>query len=274
MCCYKNCTLTLLLHIGFIEIGFGDIVDILLVSLLLYHVYLLIEGSVAMKVFWGGVSFSLAYLVVKSTGMEILSSILGRVMEVGVLVSVILFQREIKKVLFLLGGTTTSLPTTTLLRHLLGEKDTKDTVLEIIPIIEALEELSKNKTGALIVLTRGEYLKFYEESGDYLRAVISKRLLLAIFNKHSPLHDGGVILHGGKIVAARCILPVTERRDLPSKFGLRHRVAVGITEVTDTLALVVSEERGHISLAKDGILTSKVSLEKVREVLLDYWKVS
>ena len=261
--------LTLLFGIGFLDVGLGDIIDILLVSLLLYRVYKLIEGSMAVKVFIGFLLLSLTHLIVRSAGMELLSAILGKFMEVGVLAAIILFQQEIRRFLFWIGGTTT-LNGSELISRLLGKKSVNKTGGEITSIVEAAKALAGSNTGALIVLSNEDDLKFYKESGDLIDAVVSKRLLLAIFNHESPLHDGGVIIYNNKIVAARSILPVTERQDLPPQFGLRHRAAIGMTEVTNTLVLVVSEETGQISVARNGTLESNLSIQETRAAVNDY----
>ncbi len=244
-------------------------IDIFLVGLLLYRVYKLIEGSTAVKIFIGFLLLSLTYLVVRLTDMELLTAILGRFMEVGVLAAIILFQQEIRKFLFWIGGTTT-LSGSELIGRLLGNKKVNKTGVDVTPIVEAAKALAGSNTGALIVLSNEDDLKFYKESGDLIDAVVSKRLLLAIFNHQSPLHDGGVIIYHNKIVAARSILPVTERRDLPPQFGLRHRAAIGMTEVTDTLVLVVSEETGQISVARNGVLESNLSSQETRAAINGY----
>jgi diadenylate cyclase len=261
--------LNLLFSIGFLDIGVGDIIDIFLVGLLLHRVYKLIEGSMAVRVFIGFLLLSLTHLIVKSAGMGLLSAILGKFMEVGVLAAIILFQQEIRRFLFWIGGTTT-LNGGELIGRLLGKKKTSKTGIDITPVVEAAKALAGSNTGALIVFSNEDDLKFYKESGDLIDAAVSKRLLLAIFNHQSPLHDGGVIIYNNKIVAARSILPVTERQDLPPQFGLRHRAAIGMTEVTDTLVLVVSEETGQISVARNGILESNLSIQETRAAINDY----
>ena len=244
-------------------------IDILLVSLLLYRVYKLMEGSMAVKVFIGFLLLSLTHLIVRSAGMELLSAILGKFMEVGVLAAIILFQQEIRRFLSWIGGTTT-LSGSELISRLLGYKKTNKTGVDITPVVEAAKALAGSNTGALIVFSNEDDLRFYKESGDLIDAVISKRILIAIFSKQSPLHDGGVIIYKGKIVAARSILPVTERQDLSPQLGLRHRAAIGMTEVTDTLVLVVSEETGQISVARNGILEGNLSIQETRAVINDY----
>ncbi len=141
--------------------------------------------------------------------------------------------------------------------------------LNITPLIEASKSLGGTNTGALIVLSKGSELKFYSESGDLIDAIVSKRLLMAIFNKTSPLHDGAVIIHKGRITAARCVLPVTEK-DVPAQFGLRHRAAIGMSETTDTIILIVSEETGQLSVARNGTIYHNLSNQEIRSKINDY----
>lgn len=240
-----------------------------LVALLLYRVYYLVAGSMAVKVFIGFLLLSLTNLLVRSAGMELLSAILGKFTEVGVLAAIILFQQEIKRFLFWIGGTTT-LSGSALIERLLGNKKTKKLGIDITPVVEAAKALAGSNTGALVVISNHDNLTSYKESGDIIDAVVSKRLLLAIFNKQSPLHDGGAIIYRQKIVAARSLLPITERQDLPPQFGLRHRAAIGMTEATDTLVLVVSEETGQISVARKGRLETNLSIPEIRAAINDY----
>jgi uncharacterized protein (TIGR00159 family) len=226
------------------------------------------RGSVAIKVFLGFLSIYLSYLIVKAAEMELLTSILGQFMGVGVIAALILFQQEIRKFLLLIGKSTVfnnehlfSFPW----RRALSEKQ-----LSITPIVEAAKTMSAANTGALIVFARDSELKFYTDSGDELDAVISKRLLISIFNKYSPMHDGAVIIVKNRIKAARCILPVSENDAIPASFGLRHRAAIGLTEITDAVVLVVSEETGQISLVANGRVMHNLSTQELRNKLNQY----
>lgn len=261
--------MTLLFKIGFLEITWVDMIDIAFVTILLYQLYKLMKGSIAAKIFLGFLSLYLIYLVVSAAEMELLSSILGQFMGVGLIAAIILFQPEIRKFLLLLGKST-SFDKDSIFKNLLVWRRRKDLRFNITPILDASKSLSGTNTGALIVFSRGSELKFYAESGDAIDAVISKRLLLAIFNKYSPLHDGAAIIYNGKIKAARCILPVTERDDLPANFGLRHRAAVGMSEATDTLILVVSEETGQISIVRNGVIAHNLSSQELRKRINEY----
>jgi uncharacterized protein (TIGR00159 family) len=255
-----------LFTIGFLEISWLDILDILAVTVLLYQLYKVLTGSVALKIFVGLLSVYLLYLVVKAAGMELLTIILGQFMGVGVLAMIILFQQEIRRFLMMIGKTTAFNND----KFFLGfpwRKPEAENRLNLTPFIEAAKSLAGKNTGALIVFARSSELKFYAESGDIIDAVVSKRLLLSIFNKTSPLHDGAVIISGNRIKAARCILPVTENNDVPASMGLRHRAAIGLSEVTDSVVLVVSEETGQISLVRNGEVFRNLAASDLRSRL-------
>lgn len=263
--------MTLLFKIGFLDISYVDIFDILLVSVLLYNVYKLMRGSVAIRVFLGFLSIYLIYLVVRAVEMELLSNILGQFMQVGVIAVIILFQQEIRKFLLIIGKITVFDEgnfITSLKNIFVRQEDVH--WKNITPIIEAMKTLGGSNTGALIVLSKNSELKFYAESGDRMDALISKRLLISVFNKYSPLHDGAVIIYEGKIIAARCILPVTEKDDLPAQFGLRHRAAIGMSDVTDSLVLVVSEETGQLSSVRNGHIYHNQSTQEMRKTINRY----
>jgi uncharacterized protein (TIGR00159 family) len=261
--------LNFLFRVGFLEISWVDIIDITLVSILLYQVYKLMRGSVAVKIFLGFLSLYLIYLVVNAAEMELLSAILGQFMGVGVLAAIILFQQEIRKFLLLIGKTTI-FNRDNIFNGLPWRKNDQLRNVNVTPIIEAAKTLGGSNTGALIVFSKSSELRFYAESGDLIDAVISKRLLLSIFNKYSPLHDGAVIIYQGKIKAARCILPVTEQENLPAHFGLRHRAAIGMSEITDSLTIVVSEETGQLSAVKNGKIYHNLSTLELRKKINEY----
>lgn len=206
--------------------------------------------------------------MVSALRMELLSIILEQFMGVGIIAAIIIFAPEIRKFLLIIGRSS-FLSNENLLQELLFWRKRETQAFNINPIIEAAKSLSGTNTGALMVLSSNSELKFYAESGDILDALVSKRLLISIFNKYSPLHDGAVIIHNGKVKAARCILPVTER-DVPAQFGLRHRAAIGMSEATETLVLIISEETGQVSLAKNGKILHNLSFQEVREFINDY----
>lgn len=254
--------------IGFLEVSWVDIIDISLVSILLYQVYKLIRGSIAVNIFLGILALYLVYLIVRAAEMELLATILGQFMGVGVLAMIILFQPEIRKFLLVIGRGTEFREN--FFKTVTNWRNNYHDDFDIQQIIEAVKTLKASKTGALVVFSRDVELRFYIETGDALNAEVTKRLLLAIFNKNSPLHDGAVVIYKGRIKAARCILPVSENDHLPAHFGLRHRAAVGMSENTDTLVMAISEETGRLILARNGVYLRGLKLSQVEQRILDY----
>ena len=261
--------MTLLFKIGFLDISIVNIIDIALVAALLYQIYKLLKGSVAIKIFLGFLSIYLIYLLVRALRMELLSAILGQFMGVGVIAAIIIFAPEIRKFLLLIGRSSLLSDDNVWKDMLFFWRKKDNSLFNISPIIDASKTLAGSNTGALMVISKSTELKFYAESGDILDAELSKRLLISIFNKYSPLHDGAVIIHNGKIKAARCILPVTER-EVPAQFGLRHRAAIGMSETTDAIVLIVSEETGQLSMSKNGKILHNMSFQEIRETINDY----
>ena len=257
-------------HIGFISIRLLDILDILLVAFLLFKVYQLLKGGAAMNIFVGIIAiYVLWWLFVKILDMQLLGAILGQFMSVGVLALIIVFQQEVRRFLLML-GTNSFAGKDSFTRKLLpwNWQTPHITPPNLAPIVKACASMAKNKTGAILVLARSSDLKFYESTGDLMDAEVSKRLLESIFFKNSPLHDGAVIIENNKIKAARCVLPVTDNTDLPAHYGMRHRAALGITEQSDAISLIVSEETGSISMAVDGKIHYNISPEELERLLL------
>ncbi|WP_462252759.1 diadenylate cyclase CdaA [Ekhidna sp.] len=261
--------MTLAFQIGFLDISWKDALDITLVTILLSQVYKLMKGSVAIKVFVGFLAIYLIYLVVSALQMELLSTILGQFMGVGVLAVIILFQQEIRKFLLLVGRTNIFEEGKFFTSVRFWTQNGNVKRANITPIVEAVKSLAGSSTGALIVLSEDSPLKFYAESGDVMDSLLSKRLLLAIFNKYSPLHDGAVIVHKDRIVAARCILPVTEQ-EISAQHGLRHRAGLGMSENTETFVIVVSEETGQISAMQNGEIMHNISAQELRKQINKY----
>jgi uncharacterized protein (TIGR00159 family) len=254
-----------LFHIGFLSVRLLDLLDLLIVSFLLYKAYQLLKGGTAINIFIGIVSmYMLWFLFVKIFEMQLLGAILGQFMSVGVLALIIVFQQEVRRFLVLLGSSSFT-GKDSFTRKLLpwNWKEEQVITADLIPVIKACESMSNSKTGAIIVLSRTTDLKFFENSGDAMDADLSKRLLESIFFKNSPLHDGAVIIRNNKIKAARCVLPVTDNNDLPAHLGMRHRAALGITEQSDGISIIVSEETGNISVAKNGILENNLSIQEL-----------
>lgn len=250
-------------RIGFIELKIIDLIDVFLVTVLLFQLFKLIRGSVAERVFIGFLAIYGVYLVVRSTEMVVLSSILGEFTGLGFLAAIILFQQEIRKFLVILGKSSMINP-----ENIFSWNRQKiETNFNALIYSDAAKALSSTNTGALIVFAKSSELKFYQESGDFIDAIASKRLLLTIFNKNSPMHDGAAIIKNDRILAVRCILPISENEELPAYYGMRHRAAIGMTEITDSVVMVVSEETGMISLAYHGKLYYNLSPSELHRKL-------
>lgn len=250
---------------GFIKIELIDLIDILLVAFLIYQAYKLIRGTAAMNIFTGILVFYFVWLVVKALEMELLSAILGQVMGVGVLALIILFQQEIRRFFMRVGSRYMESRRFFKIRSFLFSSDYNPVGAEDLnEIIEACRRLSSSMTGALIVLARSSPLEPIVETGDKLDAKISRRLIENIFFKNAPMHDGAMIIYSDKIIAARCTLPISENSAVAAKYGMRHRAAVGVTELYDADVIVVSEESGTISFVSGGNLTPMSSMAELR----------
>jgi diadenylate cyclase len=255
------------IHVGFLDITWSDIADIAVVTLILYLLHKRFKGSIAERVFIGIFLIWVIYVVVSILKMNLLSSLLGQFVEVGVIAALILFQQEIRKFLLILGKASLR---DSIKKIFSKNNDSNEDELNLIPIVEAMKVLSDTNTGALIVFPRTSELRFYQESGDIIDAVISKRLLISIFEKNSPLHDGAVIIANQRVMAARCILPVSDNDEIPANYGLRHRAAIGMSEATDSVILVVSEETGAISIANNGAVDYNILRPELKQKLHYY----
>jgi diadenylate cyclase len=251
---------------AFIQLRLLDIIDILLVAFLLYYMYKLIRGTGALNIFLGFISIYVVWWLVRIFEMELLTEILEQFISVGVLAIIVVFQPEIRKFLLILGTRSflTQKPGGFWSRFWFVEKAAG---LNLNAIVSACEEFSNNRTGALIVLTKENNLEFFLETGERLDAIISRQLLETIFFKNSPLHDGAVIISQNQIKAARCVLPISEQASFPVTLGLRHRAGTGITEESDALAIVVSEQTGKITFCKDGQLRRNLKPVELKEIL-------
>lgn len=247
-----------------------DIIDIILVAFLLYYVYKLIKGTVAINIFFGIVIFYLFYLLVDVLQMRMLSNILGGFMSVGIIALIVVFQPEIRKFLLMIGSTNLS-KSGSFMKQFSFVKATPNNTSDAEVIVKACTKMGSTKTGALIVVERNNNLDFLVETGDDMKISVTQPILESIFFKNSPLHDGAIIISKDVIKATRVILPVNNEKNIPSRFGLRHRAAIGITEKTDALALVVSEETGQVSYVNNGefvIYTdTKDLIEKIKSAL-------
>ncbi|MCL5245272.1 diadenylate cyclase [Cellulophaga sp. 20_2_10] len=238
--------------LNFLDFKITDVIDIILVAVLLYYIYKLVRGSVAINIFIGIVIVWALWKLTELLDMKMISSMVGGFMNIGLIALIIVFQQELRKFLLMIGSTNFA-NKRNFIKHfkfLKQEAMTSDTNVEAI--VTACDKMGKTKTGALLVLERTNSLDFVKSSGDKMNIEVTQPILESIFYKNSPLHDGAAVLVNNTIVATRVILPVSQERTIPLRFGLRHRAAVGITEKTDSLALVVSEETGAISYIKNG----------------------
>ncbi len=245
------------------DIGFTDILDILLVAFLLYQVYRLLKGTVAINILVGVAAIYLIWKLVEILHMRLLSEILGQFIGVGVVALIVVFQQEVRKFLLYV-GTTNFGKQAHLARMFRWARREDEVQLDISQIIAACQVLSAQKTGALLVFIRKSQLGTFEQTGDRIDAELSSRLLESIFQKESPLHDGAVIIGGNRILAARCVLPVSDNSSLPSRLGMRHRAALGISERTDAVALSVSEQTGEVSISVEGQIFHRLSFEELQ----------
>ncbi len=236
----------------FLNIGLTDVVDIILVAVLLYYVYKLVRGTVAINIFIGIVVFYLVWQLAKALNMDMFSGILGNFINVGLIALIVVFQQEIRKFLLMIGSTNLA-NKRGFLKHLkFLRQEEAQTITDVEAIVAACRKMSFSKTGALIVIRRTNSLDFVKNTGDPMNIEVTTPILESIFFKNSPLHDGATIIEGNRITATRVILPVSNERTIPLRFGLRHRAAIGITEKTDAMAITVSEETGEISYIKNG----------------------
>ena len=245
---------------GFLDITLVDIIDIFVVALIMFQVYRLTRGTNALRIVVGILIIYLLWIVTRVLNMELLSMILGQIIGVGVIALIIVFQQEIRRFLILLGTQYTNRRVSFMAR-LFRPRGRKVKVVGqewIDKVVGACADMAKTKTGALIVIARKVNLLPFIEQGERIDALISASLIKNIFFKNSPLHDGAMVIADDRIAAARCVLPSTER-EVPMEFGMRHRAALGASEITDALVIVVSEERGTISIARKGHISRDIS---------------
>lgn len=246
---------------GFIHIGIIDIIDIFLVAMMLYYLYRVTRGTNAFSIILGVVMLYLMYVVVRALNMELLSGILGQFIGVGIIAVVVIFQPEIRRFLQMLG-----LQQNQRISRFFGGENNEDD-LDIDSLVKACIDMGETKTGALIVLQQTSDLSLMAEGGIAVDAKVSPSLLENLFFKNSPLHDGAIIINRNRVVAARCILPSTQSQ-VPKSYGTRHRAALGMSEVSDAIILVVSEETGGLSIAQGGVIQRDIEPEKFKSVLV------
>ena len=247
--------------------GIKDVLDIVIVALMLYYLYKIMKESGTINIFYGVLAFILVWVVAAEIlEMRLIGTILDKVMSIGLLILVIIFQDQIKRFLVELGSKKRWKFLTGLFHHR-DKTDGADLHARVMPIVYACMNMARSKTGALIVIQQEVPLDNYEKSGDMINAEINSRLLEHLFLKHSPLHDGALIIADGRIKSAGCILPVSHDTDVPRALGLRHRSALGISQATDAFAIVVSEETGNISVAFHGTLSTRLSSTELEKRL-------
>ncbi|PCH71006.1 MAG: TIGR00159 family protein [Bacteroidales bacterium] len=253
--------------LNFLDFKITDIIDIILVAVLLYYMYKLVRGSVAINIFIGIVIVWGFWKLTELLDMKMISSMVGGFMQVGLIALIIVFQQEIRKFLLMIGSTNFANKRNFLKHFKFLKQESLSTDVDIDAILKACEKMASTRTGAIIVLKRNNSLDFVKSTGDDMNIKVNQPILESIFYKNSPLHDGAAVIEDNHIVATRVILPVSNNRNIPLRFGLRHRAAVGITDKTDALALVVSEETGNIAYIKDGEFVLYNDLLELEDIL-------
>ena len=238
-----------------LEFTLVDVIDVFLVALLLYSSYKLLKGTVAINIFIGIILIYFTEVITEWFEMELLSTILEGFMKVGIIALIVIFQPEIRKFLLMIGSTNIS-KKGSVLKKLNFLRTEENVATDINSIVNASQNMSESKTGALIIIEKNNSLNFLLDTGDQMNISVTQPILESIFFKNSPLHDGAVIIANNTIKATRVVLPINNDKQIPNRFGLRHKAAIGITEKTDALAIVVSEENGHISYIKNGEFVS------------------
>lgn len=255
---------------GFLQLSIADILDILLLGLIIFFLFRWIRGSSAMSIFVAIVSLYMIRVLVSAFNMRLMTAIMDMVLDVGMLALIVIFQPEIRKFLIRLGNRyMNNTQGRALVNRILGKASQgvlKNTEV-VNDLAEACRRMSEDKTGALIVIAHKNPLDEIISTGDRIDAAIHRRLIMNLFFKNSPLHDGALIIAGNRIVAVRCTLPITENKNLPANYGMRHKAAIGITEESDADVVVVSEETGRISFVKGGIVTPIQNINELKLLL-------
>ena len=258
-----------LFALGFLKFGISDAVDILLVAILMYWLYKLLRGTGAVKIFFSIFLIFLIWMIARYFHLTMFSDILGKLFSVGLVALIVVYQPEIRKFLTYIANTHF---TKFIEKRRNKDLSAEDYAEDIDSIVRACKRMASSKTGALIIIARATPLYDYLQTGEKIDSLISRELIENIFFKNSPLHDGAVIIKDHRIAAARCILPVSKAEDLPTDLGLRHRSAIGSTQFTDALAMVVSEQTGQISLCQQGQITRDISPTVLTQMLKEALK--
>lgn len=241
---------------GFLSLSLTDLIDIIIVAFIIFAVFRWVRNTTAINIFLAIIIIYVLLVVADTLGMRLIRAILGAFIDVGVLALIVIFQPEIRHFLYKVGSETRiSSKGKDYFSRLIGKKGSNVNSEVVNEVVEACRRMSDQKTGALIVFPGGDPLHHIVETGDMIDASVSRRLIMNIFFKNSPLHDGAMIIRSNRITAARCTLPITSRTDLPASYGMRHKAAIGITEESDAEVIVVSEETGGISFVKQGTVT-------------------
>lgn len=247
------------------NLSLADILDIMMVATIFYILFRWIRGSSAMNIFLAILLLFIVRVIVGALNMRLMTSLMNGLFDVGILALLILFQPEIRHFLIKVGGR--SGKWRSLLNNLIGNKTSTVDDKAVVEIAEACKVMSEEKVGALIVFPGQNSLQQIIETGDTLDALVSRRLILNLFFKNSPLHDGAMIISGDRVVAARCTLPITDRSDIPAHYGMRHKAAIGITEESDASVIVVSEETGNISYVRGGVIRTLETSYEIQHLL-------
>jgi uncharacterized protein (TIGR00159 family) len=250
----------------FIHVKFLDLLDILFVAFLFYELYTLVRGTVTFSIFLGIFIIFIAWVVVRALKMELLGSILSQLFSVGMIALIIVFQQEIRRFLLMLGNSYRTNKRISI-ESIFSGRFRHISPVGVKSVVDACIRMAKTKTGALIVICRENELKEYVRTGEFIDAEIRTDLICSIFFKNSPLHDGACIVAANRIQAVRCILPVSSSQEINPELGLRHRAAIGMSEVTDAFTIIVSEETGKISIAENGKLVENISLDELFRIL-------
>ena len=252
----------------FLKLSWVSAIDIIVVAILMYYFYNLIKNTLAVNLLLGLLIIFLFYRLVSGLHMDLLSTIISKFMSVGIMALIIIFQPEIRRFLLHIGKNTFLQKNKAWWGYLFGSKEIeRDNLMRIKPIIDACKSMKKTRTGALMVFVKYYDEELFNNGCELIDAKISKRLLESIFQKKSPLHDGAVVITENKIKSAGCILPLTDNDQLPSYFGLRHRAGIGVSETTDAVALIISEETGEIAYAKQGRVRMNISFGELEKLL-------
>jgi diadenylate cyclase len=253
------------LLILFISFGITDAIDIILVAVMLYQLYKMVKGTAAVNVFIGLALIYVVWIIVRAFELKLLGSILGKFINVGVIAVMVVFQQEIRKFLLYIGSNEFIKNNSwkNIFSFSNRSSSSLDFILDVDAVVRACFNMSETKTGALIIVSRRSDLKFYVNTGEIVDSALTDKMLENIFYKNSPMHDGAVIIKDNRIISARCVLPVTEKENFPSHFGMRHRAAVGLTETTDALAITVSEQTGSVSLTVNGEINTNLNKDKL-----------